>query len=255
MLIDPVEILKELIAIPSVSPMRSEPDGVTTGESRLTAFLEKTLTQIGLKFSRQAVLPNRENVIGVLEGDVPPAQGGRVVLLDAHQDTVPVDGMTIEPFCPKEQDGRIYGRGACDVKGGMAAILAAVSRLAHHRPAPLPTVMVAFTADEESGFRGAAGLTEPWAVADGSSTLPRPDATIVLEPTALNIIVAHKGMIRWPAHVHGLAAHSARPELGTNAIYGMARLVTAIEQYAEQLAGGETDPYCGAATISVAPFL
>ncbi len=251
MMLDPVEILKELVAIPSVSPMGRELTDPIVGEARLTEFLEKTFLRMGLVVRRQPVTPGRENVIARLDGDVPPMQGGGVVLLDAHQDTVPVDGMTIEPFRPEQRDGRVYGRGACDTKGGMAAILSVVARLARERPRPLPTIIVACTVDEENGFRGAKRFAESWADSRGEIVPRRPDAAIMLEPTGLNLVVAHKGLIRWRTHVHGRAAHSASPEAGENAIYRMARVVTAIEQYAATLARAAAHPQCGPATVSV----
>ena len=251
MILDPVDLAQRLVAIPSVSPMRPELPEEIVGEGRLTDFLERTLAQMGLAVWRQPVLPGRENLFARLDGDVPPAQGGRVLLFDAHQDTVPVDGMTIDPFWPEHRDGRIYGRGACDVKGGMAALLAAVARLAHQRPGPLPTIVVSCTADEENGFAGMTRLTEGWSGANGSLVPPRPDAAIVLEPTGLDVVVAHKGVIRWRTHVRGRAAHSSRPESGENAIYKMSRVVTAIAQYAAGLANGTAHPHCGVATVSV----
>jgi acetylornithine deacetylase len=251
MILDPVDILQKLVAIPSVSPMRPDLPEEIVGEGRLTDFLEKTFTQIGLAVWRQPVLPGRENLLARLDGDVSPAEGGRVVLFDAHQDTVPVDGMTIEPFRPEQRDGRIYGRGACDVKGGMAAILAAVARLAHERPRPLPTIIVSCSADEENGFRGATRLAEQWGGVETSLVCPQPHAAIVLEPTGLNVVVIHKGVIRWKCHVHGRAAHSSCPQLGQNAIYRMARVVTSIEQYAALLAAGPAHPHCGPSTVSV----
>ena len=251
MLIDPVEILKQLVAIPSVNPMGPDCSEAITGEGRLATFLENTLRRMGLTAWRQPVLPGRDNVIGLLEGDVSPSRGGRVILFDAHQDTVPVDGMTIDPFDPREQDGRIYGRGACDVKGGMASMLAAVAQLADQRPGPLPTIIVSCTADEENGFRGVARLTEQWDDPSGLPVLPRPDAAIVLEPTGLDTVVAHKGMMRWKIHTHGRAAHSAYPQSGENAIYKMGRVLGAIEAHAAQLAEEPSDAHCGAATLSV----
>lgn len=252
MILDVVEALSELIAIPSVSPMGLEASGPTVGEARLTDHLEKLFLQIGLAVYRQPVASGRENIIAKLEGDVPATQGGGVVLLDAHQDTVQADNMTIEPFQPAQRDGRIYGRGACDTKGGMAAILAAVARLAHQRPRQRPTIIVACTVDEENGFRGASRLVDLWAD-DCCEFIPRrPDAAIVLEPTALDVVVAHKGVIRWRVHTHGRAAHSAKPTEGENAIYRMARTVTAIEQYAAALgANGDVHPLCGVPTMSV----
>jgi acetylornithine deacetylase/succinyl-diaminopimelate desuccinylase-like protein len=249
--LDAVDLLERLVEIPSVSPMRPNlPEGIV-GEASLTTFLEKTLTRMGLTVWRQPVMPGRENLLARLDGDIPPTSGGRVILFDAHQDTVPVDGMTIEPFRPWREKGRIYGRGACDVKGGMAAMLAAIDRLARERPYPLPTVLVGCTVDEENGFRGVKRLTGQWLSHDSSFFLPRPDAVVVLEPTGLNVVVAHKGVIRWRIHTHGRAAHSSSPQSGENAIYKMASVVSAVEQYALFMAAGETHARCGHATISV----
>jgi acetylornithine deacetylase ArgE len=231
--------------------MGSETSDPRCGEARLTEFLDATFSRLGLPVWRQPVLPNRENVVARLDGDVPPSQGGRVILLDAHQDTVPVDGMTIEPFRPQVRDGRLYGRGACDTKGGMAAILATIARLAHRRAGPLPTIIVACTADEECGFRGATRLAELLTGAANEIIPRRPDAAIVFEPTGLNLVVAHKGVIRWRVRARGRAAHSACPQSGENAIYRMARVVTAIEQYAAALGRGPSHALCGPATVSV----
>ena len=98
-------------------------------ETRVTAYLVRYLADLGVPFEQVEIVPGRSNVLARL--DSPGAT--RSVLLDAHQDTVPVDGMTIAPFDPIEQSGRLYGRGSCDVKGGLAAMLAAFTRLAHER--------------------------------------------------------------------------------------------------------------------------
>ena len=217
MILDCVDILKQLVAIPSVNPMGREMTDPMVGEARLTDYLEKLFTRMGLATHRQPVAPGRENLIARLDGDIPPAQGGRVILLDAHQDTVPTDGMTINPFLPRQRDGKLYGRGACDVKGGMAAIVAAVSRLAHEKPKPRPTIIVSCTVNEEYGFSGAMRLTKLWGDACGDIIPRKPDAAIVVEPTGLNVVVAHKGVIRWKCHTRGQAAHSACPEAGDNA--------------------------------------
>jgi acetylornithine deacetylase len=249
--LDPLEILKQLVAIPSVNPMGRDVSGPIYGPARLTEFLEKTCRQIGLTTRRQPVAAGQENLIARLDGRRAPEDGG-VILLDAHQDTVPVDGMTIPPFEPQERQGRLYGRGSCDTKGGMAAILAALARLAQHRPRPAATVILSCTVNEESGFSGARRLTESWG--DGPDKLmPRkPDVAISAEPTGLDVVIAHRGVIRWKCHAHGRAAHSSRPIAEDNAIYSMARVVTAIEQYAAGLAAhGPVHPLCGPCTANV----
>src|SRR4051794_20008092 len=99
-------------------------------EEKVSDYLEWFFRGLGVPCERQAVSPGRDNVIARYES--PGAS--RTILLDAHQDTVPADGMTIEPFSPAIEGVRLYGRGACDVKGGMAAMLAAFARLARERP-------------------------------------------------------------------------------------------------------------------------
>ena len=249
--LDPVETLAQLVAIPSVNSM-GQPDGPQFGESRLTEYLEKVLLELGLAVQRQPVAPGRNNLVARLDGQPSAGRPSRVILLDAHQDTVPVEGMTIEPFSAAIRNGRLYGRGACDTKGGMAAMLAAVARLARQRPAGMPTVVLGLTVNEEYGFTGAAALRRLWTDAPSAIIPGKPDAAIVAEPTDLDVVVAHKGVVRWRCHTSGRACHSARPEDGENAIYRMARVVEAVRRYADEVAGrSASHPLCGRATVSV----
>ena len=150
----------------------------------------------------------------------------RTLILEAHQDTVPVDNMTIAPFGAVIEGNRLYGRGACDIKGGMAAMLAAFGRLVRAKPGKSANVIMACTVDEEFTFLGVQHL-----VKDGIQG----DMAVVAEPTALNIVHAHKGVARWILTVPGRSCHSSSPEQGVSAIYRMGRLVTGIESYAEKL--------------------
>jgi acetylornithine deacetylase len=113
-------------------------------EGRLSDFLETFFRGLGVPYERTEVAPGRANVVARFDG----TGAVRTVLLDAHQDTVPVDGMVIEPFAPAEPDGRLYGRGACDVKGGLAAMLAAFERLVAERPAGAANVVLSCTCDQ-----------------------------------------------------------------------------------------------------------
>jgi acetylornithine deacetylase len=242
------ELLSELVAIPSVNPMgRAVAEGEVY-ERRLTDFLAQWFSRIGLQTERQTVEPNRDNIVARLDG----RPGAPVVLLDAHQDTVPVDGMTIDPFRPLIREGRLFGRGACDIKGGMAAMLGAVARLAAERPKTCPTVLMACTVNEEHGFSGAQKLCELWAT-NGRSIFPRrPDVAIVAEPTELQIVVAHKGMVRWRCRTRGRAAHSSLPHLGDNAIFRMAQVLTVLARYHRDVLGQSAEhPLCGRPTLSV----
>jgi acetylornithine deacetylase len=164
------------------------------------------------------------------------------VIFEAHQDTVPIDGMIVEPFGAKIEGGKLYGRGACDVKAGVAVMLAAFARLVKEKPAGSATVTVAFTVDEEHGGRGVSLLMKSGV---------RADYAIVAEPTLLNIVNAHKGVARWLLETSGRACHSSRPDQGVNAVYRMAKLLRGIEEYAKTLREHPPDPVLGPRTISV----
>jgi acetylornithine deacetylase/succinyl-diaminopimelate desuccinylase-like protein len=262
--LDPVELLQHLIRIASVNPLGHEGGGPIYGEARLTDFLQSLCEELGWGWLRQRVHTGRENLLTMIPGAPLPREGGELLLWDVHQDTVAVDGMTVEPFGGEVRDGRVYGRGAVDDKGPMAAMIAALSRLT-----PLaagerrPTIVLAFTVNEECGFSGARALCHLWApvgtplpagemgIAGGTLTpvdlFPRrPDAVLVAEPTDLNVVVAHQGVVRWRCHTEGLAAHSSRPDEGVNAIYAMTGVLRAVEQFqAELTASGREHPLCG----------
>ncbi len=251
MLLDLTKTLRELVAIPSVNPMGKPVDGPEYYEARVTDYLEALFQSLGLPYERQYVADRRENIIARLDGEVPPAKGGPLLLFEAHQDTVPVDGMTIAPWDPVIKDGRIYGRGSCDIKGGMTAMLGAIARLAHERPPGLPTIVMACTVNEEHGYTGATALTQLWS--EGRDILPRqPDMAIVTEPTQLQVVVAHKGVVRWRCHARGKAGHSSQPQYGVNAIFRMAPILAALERYQKEIAPSlGHHPLCGHPTLSV----
>ncbi len=234
-MLDVVELLSQLVAIPSVNPVAGGVQSDVCGTLRLSEFLEQLCGRLGLNTERQPAGEGQYNVLARLDGDPPPEQGGTILLLDAHQDTVAVEGMSIEPFRALLCGGRLYGRGACDDKGPMAAILAAVARLAEEKPVPRPTVVLSFTVNEEHGFDGVKALVGCWRQGSASVLPRRPDAAIVAEPTDLQPVVAHKGVIRWQCTARGRAAHSSQPQSGQNAIYRMARVVSAVERYCEEI--------------------
>ncbi|MCC9608937.1 M20 family metallopeptidase [Blastopirellula sp. JC732] len=247
---DPLEILQQLIAIPSVNPCGGEAAGPIFYEHGMTRWLIQFFTQLGTPYEVQEVADGRCNVIARLDFD-PDAP---TIMLEAHQDTVPVDGMTIAPFVPELKEGRLYGRGACDVKGGMAAMLAAFARLATERPAGCANVIMACTCDEEFSATGARHLGRSWhsaEPADSFLTGP-PDFCVVAEPTDLNVIVAHRGVVRWKLQTLGLACHSSRPHEGRSAIYAMAEVIQALQKYAAELPQRVgVHPLCGAPTLSI----
>ncbi|HVC98460.1 MAG TPA: M20 family metallopeptidase [Pirellulales bacterium] len=250
--LDLVQTLGDLVSIPSVNPMGRPVKGPEFFEYRVTEYLQRLFDRLGLAWQRQTIEPQRDNIVARLDGEVPAADGGPLVLLEAHQDTVPVDGMTIEPWTPVVRDGRLYGRGSCDIKGGMTAMLGALARLAKERPRGMPTVLMACTVNEEHGYSGAADLARLWPPESRSIAPRKPDVAIIAEPTNLQVVIAHKGAVRWRCHTHGRAAHSSQPHLGDNAVYKMARVLAALEACAAQV--GRAVPrhrLCGEATLSV----
>lgn len=232
------QLLAELVRRPSVNPMGRALQSPDLYEHRVSAYLEEFFRGLGVACERQPVAPQRDNV--VVRTDLPGAR--RTLLWEVHQDTVPVDQMTIDPFAAKVEQGRLYGRGACDVKGGMAAMMAAFARLARERPAGAANVILACTVDEEHTFTGVTHL-----MASGV----RADMAVVAEPTRLQIVRAHKGVVRWRLRAPGRACHSSSPEQGVNAIYRMGHLLVGIERFAERLRGSRSDPLLGPPTISV----
>lgn len=245
-----VDLLRDLVAIPSVNPMGRDVSGPEFFEGRMSDYLVGFFQRLGVPYERIEVVPGRANVIA--RYDSPGA--ALTLLLDAHQDTVPVEGMTIPPFEPTVKDGRVYGRGSCDVKGGMAAMLWAFQRLVTERPAGAANVIMSCTCDEEQTSLGVNDLTKLWTEPSGRSKLltQRPDAAIVAEPTLLHVVVAHRGACRFRIRTRGRACHSSNPSLGINAIYRMAKVVEALEEYAALLPSKvAAHPLCGSATLSV----
>lgn len=230
-----VSLLRDLVALPSLNPCGGPPDD-THGEQRVVAYLGEWLGARRLDFALTEVLPGRHNVIVRLEG-----QGGPSLVFEAHTDTVAADGMDIEPFDPVLSDGRVYGRGSCDCKASLAAMLVALERTATQGRPPGDITLIA-AADEEYRFRGVQHLVDSGFRADGG---------VVGEPTELRLIVAHKGALRARIITHGRAAHSSEPQQGESAIFHMARVLAAIEEYGKQLGRRPQHPLLGGPTASV----
>jgi acetylornithine deacetylase/succinyl-diaminopimelate desuccinylase-like protein len=250
--LDVVETLCQLVRLPSVNPMGRDISGPEFFEHRVTDFLEQTFRQQGWQFERQSVAPLRDNILALLPGERPVREGGLLWMWEAHQDTVPVDGMTIPPFDPQVKDGRVYGRGSCDIKGGLATMLAALSRVAELPLAGRPNIVLACSVNEEHGYSGAQQIGELWSSGKSAILPRRPDGIIVCEPTLLDVVVAHKGVSRWRCHTHGKAAHSSDPTKGENAIYAMGRVLDVLEIYATEIAPTlGHHPLVGSPTLSV----
>jgi acetylornithine deacetylase len=253
-----VATLADLVRRPSVNPMGRDVSGPDYLEGRVTDYLIQRFMAAGLQWARQPVSPGRDNVVARLEATVADAP---TVLWDAHQDTVPAEGMSIEPFSPVVREGRLYGRGSCDVKGGMAAMLVAIDRLRLSGRPRLASVVFTATVNEEFGFSGAKAIARLWTT-PAAELAPtdlaardllggRPAAAVVAEPTDLDIVTQHKGAVRWRTRVHGVACHSAFPEQGDNAIYPAGRAIGAIETLSRELLTRHPEHPCGPPTLNL----
>ncbi|HEX2111172.1 MAG TPA: M20/M25/M40 family metallo-hydrolase [Gaiellaceae bacterium] len=216
------DLVARLVEIDSVNP-ELVPGGA--GEAAIAAFVAEWLGRAGLDVERHELAPGRWNVVAVAPG----SGGGRSLLLNAHTDTVGVAGMEA-PFEARVDGGRLYGRGAYDMKAALAAIMLAG---AHAREARLRgDVIVTAVADEEVASIGTA------AVADSV----RADAAIVAEPTELRLAVAHRGFVWLTFETVGRAAHGSRPDLGIDAIAKMGRILVELEALDRSLRAGDPDP-------------
>jgi acetylornithine deacetylase/succinyl-diaminopimelate desuccinylase-like protein len=231
-------LLSDLVAIPSVNPMGRDLDGDLSFEGRISDYLEDWFRARGVAVERRTIAPGRDNVIARYEAPDPR----RTILFDAHQDTVPVDGMTIDPFRSVVEDGRLHGRGSCDIKGGMTSMLLAFERLVAERPRGSASVLFVATVDEEFTHIGSDALARSPHGAD---------LAIVAEPTRLDLVDRHKGAVRWRVRTKGVACHSSTPDLGVNAIYAMAEVVRHLADHARELRESPPDPVLGPPTLSV----
>jgi acetylornithine deacetylase len=225
-----VRLLTDLVKIESVNPELVPGGG---GEASAARYVANFLEAAGLEVRLQEVRPGRFNAVGLLGGQ----GGGRSLLLNGHLDTVGVAGME-DPFSARIEDGRLYGRGALDMKGGLVAGLAAVARLAKE-PRLRGNVVLAAVADEEYQSAGTRAL-----LAD-----VRTDAAIVMEPTGLEVATAHKGFVWAEVETQGRAAHGSRPDEGRDAIALMGRVLREIEALQMKLDVGPRHALLGAGSV------
>ena len=228
---DTRSLLADLVAIDSVNP-RLVPGGA--GEAGIARFVADWLERRGLEVQVTDAEPGWPNVIGRARG----GGGGRTLLLNAHMDVVGVEGMT-DPFRPRVEGDRLYGRGAYDMKAGLAGIMVAAARAAQEGLAG--DVIVAAVCDEEFASAGA------YAVA-GSVTA---DAAIVTEPTGdeISIAIAHKGFTWHRIVVHGRAAHGSKPHEGVDAIAHMGHVLVSLDRMATRLDESPGHPLLGPGSV------
>jgi len=231
-----VKLLSDLVAIPSMNPGDGGTAEPPFGEAALIRYLDQLLSGWGAETTIQEVLPGRPNLIAKFEG----RNTGRSLLFEAHSDTV--SSGNPDAHTPALRDGRLYGRGACDTKGPMVAMLLGIKQVLNEEGTPPVTVYFVSTCDEENGGLGAHTLMESGF---------RADAAVIGEPTGLSIIHAHKGALRIQLTTRGKAAHSSAPERGENAIYKMTPVLQALEKEAARLQTVSPHPLLGPPTLSV----
>ena len=229
-----VRTLVDLVRINSVNPSIS-PDGA--GEAEIGAYVARTLAALGLETAIYEPQPGRTTAVGTLRG----TGGGRSLMLNAHADTVGVDAMA-DPFSAGIRDGRLYGRGAHDMKGSLAAGIGAIKLLSDARIRLRGDLVVAAVADEEYGSLGTADLI----------TRIKTDAAIVTEPTNLDVCLAHKGYLWIDVETHGKAAHGSRFTEGVDAVMRMGRFLAELERLEVALRTGPAHPLVGPPSLHAA---
>ncbi len=219
-------LTRVLVSTPSVNP---ELEAGGAGEGAAAELCSEWLRSWGFKVEVSEPTPGRPTILARV-GEGPPS-----LLLNGHLDTVGVAGMAHPPFEATLSEGRIHGRGACDMKGGVAAILAAARALAANPP-PSGQLQVALTCDEEHGSLGMKGLLDDGLEADGA---------VVCEPTGLSVAPANKGFVWLHVNFRGRAAHGSRPDLGVDAIQHAGHFLAALEGLQDDLFRRRGHPLLG----------
>jgi acetylornithine deacetylase len=225
-----VDTLALLVGTPSVNPALSA--DATAGEARVATVIIDWCARHGIDAWLEEVAPGRPNVIARVGTGAAP-----VLVLCGHTDTVSAAGMRVPPFEPRVADGRLYGRGSYDMKGGVAAVLCALAELAADPPAG--TVLGALVVDEEFASAGAFDF----------AARHRADACILTEPSEERLVVAHKGFVWLEVETRGVAAHGSRWELGRSAVADMGRVIVALSAHDRDVLRRRTHPLTGPASV------
>jgi len=224
------ETLKDMIAIKSENPFDEAPrQGYR--EKEMGEYLEIKMAELGMEVTSRDVLPGRPNVFGTLKG----SGSGATLMLAGHMDTARTDGY-VDAYNVHETDGRIYGRGACDMKAGIAAYLEVVRLLKESGTKLNGNLIIAGIADEEYKMVGSKDVGRNGPVADQG---------IIGEPTDLTVCPCNKGRVSTFIRTFGRATHSSVPEEGNNAVIHMANVIQAFSTYNETLLSQTPHPLCG----------
>jgi len=206
-------------------------------EIEAAGFLAALLREAGLAVAIDEYKPGRANVVATLENGAGP-----VFAFNTHMDVVPAGaGWSGDPLALRERDGTLVGRGACDAKGPLAAMIEAIRMLHAARTSWRGTLLGVFVGDEEVASEGAKHY---------AAARPKIDYAVIGEPTENGIVIAHKGSLRPWVRIHGVAAHSGTPDAGENAIYGAARLIALVEAH-HRVLRERRHPLVGAASLTI----
>lgn len=219
--------VSRLVQVPSVNPLHHGPRAVNQGETQFAHSLATHFTNLGADtVETEDVIDGRLNVYGIWEGT-----SDKWFVLDVHTDTVTVEHCDGDPFDGRIADGRVYGRGAVDTKASLGIVMALLERAREQGVRPVPNLVVVGSVGEEAGGLLGAQAFRNWATARGL----RPDEMIIAEPTMCAPVHGHKGLLNIEMRIKGLAAHSANPHLGRNAVTAAAHLIVALDAEHERL--------------------
>ncbi|NIQ37870.1 MAG: ArgE/DapE family deacylase [Proteobacteria bacterium] len=227
-----LELLKEMIRIDSVNPTLAS---AGNGESRIAHYIGNYLEKMGIEVTYQKIDSHRENVIGIVHG----AGEGRRLMLNGHTDTVSTRRMKIDPLNPTFENGKVYGRGSLDMKGGIAATIMAVKSIMEAGAELRGDVVLAFVADEEYASLGTETLLREYSA----------DAAIICEPTDLKVTIAHKGFAWAKVEIFGKAAHGSLPGKGIDAIVKAGKFLVEIENLGKEILNQKSHPLLGSPSI------
>ncbi|MFW9850641.1 MAG: ArgE/DapE family deacylase [Candidatus Thorarchaeota archaeon] len=227
-----LELLQKLIKIDSVNPSLVQG---SHGEQEISQFIGRYLNTLGLEVEYQELGENRGNVIGIMRG----SGNGRSLMLNGHTDTVSIEGMEIEPLEPIYKNGRIYGRGAFDMKGSLAAMLLSAEAIIKSSVKLKGDVIFTFVADEEYASIGTEEVVKRYSA----------DSAIVCEPTGLDIITTHRGFAWAKIIVHGKRAHGSMYDVGVDAIAKAGKVLVALENLDGRLKKAHPHPLLGRGSV------
>ena len=227
--------IRELVRINSINSTLT-PDG--KGEAEIAAFMAFKLKELGLDVTNTEIAPGRFNTVGILKG----SGGGKSLLLNGHMDTVGVGGMTIDPFGGELRAGRVYGRGAQDMKGSLAAMMTAAKALVDANTRLRGDLLIAGVADEGHSSLGTEALVKEF----------KADGAIVTEPTDMHVCRAHRGFVWFEVEVIGRAAHGSRYNEGIDANMRMGRFLVELEKLEQELLQREPHELAGPPSLHAA---